>query len=175
MQTKLGAEKVAAKRSGVTVEEYRARVAAGLKRCCGCKVWRSIEQFCNDSSRSDGIACSCRVCSSERGKRKYTPRPRQSKLGARFVPVRSGDKLQARARVNHLVTNGLLTPPGVLPCFDCGHTGPDRRHEYDHYLGYDAEHHESVQAVCSRCHRQRSIARGEARGSLKKPVITSGT
>jgi hypothetical protein len=35
-----------------------------------------------------------------------------------------------------------------------------RRHEYDHYLGYAAEHHEHVQAVCSKCHHEREEKRG---------------
>lgn len=173
MGSKLGIEKVAAKRSGVTLEEYRANITAGLKRCCGCKTWYPVERFYADSSRGDGISSSCRDCSSERGKRRYTQRPRQSRLGMRFVPVRSGDKLQARARVNRLVTLGLIPSPGALPCADCGHTGTDRRHEYDHHLGYDAEHHESVQAVCSRCHYERTIARGENLRSRRKLKLTT--
>lgn len=45
--------------------------------------------------------------------------------------------------------------PNSLPCVDCGHLGDDRRHEYDHHLGYEAEHHYDVQPVCSKCHAKR--------------------
>ena len=54
-----------------------------------------------------------------------------------------------------------MPDPGGVPCTDCGHLGDDLRHEYDHYLGYAAEHHEDVQAVCSQCHHDRSDRRGE--------------
>lgn len=47
-----------------------------------------------------------------------------------------------------------------LACTDCGHRGDDRRHEYDHYLGYAAEHHEDVESVCSPCHHRREKNRG---------------
>jgi hypothetical protein len=49
-----------------------------------------------------------------------------------------------------------------LTCIDCGHiwNPGERRHEYDHYLGYDAEHHEHVEPVCSRCHCNREMKRG---------------
>lgn len=68
---------------------------------------------------------------------------------------RDGDKIQARQRVNVEIRNGYMENPNELPCFDCGHVGSDRRHEYDHYLGYDAEHHLDVQPVCAKCHHAR--------------------
>jgi hypothetical protein len=37
----------------------------------------------------------------------------------------------------------------------------ERRHEYDHHLGYAAEHHGDVEAVCTVCHRARVDARCE--------------
>ena len=44
---------------------------------------------------------------------------------------------------------------------DCGHEygSGERRHEYDHHLGYAAEHHEDVEAVCSKCHHAREDMR----------------
>jgi len=56
---------------------------------------------------------------------------------------------------------------GTYTCAQCGRlcgwchayaTG-ERRHEYDHYLGYAPEHHEHVQAVCTTCHGAREVAR----------------
>lgn len=58
--------------------------------------------------------------------------------------------------------NPLTGLPG-LPCTDCGHVwGPgERRHEHDHHRGYEAEHHQDVEVVCTLCHRARCSARGE--------------
>ncbi len=55
-------------------------------------------------------------------------------------PPRDGDKAQARHRVNVLVRTGRLAHPNALACADCGHIWKqgERRHEYDHYLGYAA-------------------------------------
>lgn len=73
------------------------------------------------------------------------------------APAREGDKRQARRRVNHEVETGRRPHPNTLPCADCGHVWIDgeRRHEYDHHLGYDAAHHGDVQAVCTTCHHLR--------------------
>ena len=70
---------------------------------------------------------------------------------------RSGDKKQARQRINVLVRTGKIAHPNTIPCVDCGHVYADgeRRHEYDHHLGYAAEHHYSVQSVCTTCHAKR--------------------
>lgn len=76
-------------------------------------------------------------------------------------PARDGDKAQARSRVNVEVRLGHLPRAATLPCVDCGHMGNDRRHEYDHHRGYAAEHHLSVEAVCSPCHSARAWKRGE--------------
>ena len=70
---------------------------------------------------------------------------------------RDGDKQQARQRVNVEVRTGRRPHPNTLPCVDCGHiwSEGERRHEYDHYLGYGSEHHLDVVAVCSSCHAKR--------------------
>ena len=56
---------------------------------------------------------------------------------------------------------GLLPDPNAVPCTDCEHLGPERRHEYDHHLGYAPEHHEDVEPVCAPCHNDRTVQRGE--------------
>lgn len=68
------------------------------------------------------------------------------------------DRSSARGAVGAAVFAGKLTPPGKLPCTDCGHLGDDRRHEYDHYLGYAREHWLSVQPVCKPCHIKRTMS-----------------
>ncbi len=80
------------------------------------------------------------------------------------VVPRDGDFKQARGRVNHLVNVGLLPDPNDVPCADCGHVFAvgERRHEYDHHHGYDAQHHECVESVCTTCHHAREELRRAA-------------
>ena len=56
-QTPEGAQKVAAKRIGLTVEQYRARLAAGEKWCRVCREWHPVAAFGIDRSRGepDGV------------------------------------------------------------------------------------------------------------------------
>jgi hypothetical protein len=82
------------------------------------------------------------------------PTDRQRR-GARNAKARDGDRRQARRRVRYLIECGELAGPETLPCADCGHLGDDLPHEYDHHLGYAAEHHEDVEPVCPPCHRGR--------------------
>jgi len=158
----LGAFKSAAKKVGLSLAEYGARMANGQKWCTRCRGWLPRCAFKSDLSRWDGLAASCGKCRRAIYTATYVRRSRVSKRGARFVPARDGDKFQARGRVNGLVTSGTLPAPDDIPCTDCGHeAGPGgRRHEYDHHLGYGAAHHDDVQAVCTTCHVKREIARG---------------
>ena len=79
-------------------------------------------------------------------------------------PPRDGDKVQARQRVNVEVRTGRRPHPNTLACTDCGHAWKpgERRHEYDHHLGYAAGHHLDVQPVCTRCHARRDSSRANA-------------
>jgi hypothetical protein len=61
-QTPEGAEKIAAKKAGVTVQEYRDRRAAGLKRCIKCKGWKPATEYNVDRSRYDGRTARCCAC-----------------------------------------------------------------------------------------------------------------
>lgn len=82
---------------------------------------------------------------------------RKGSSGPQPDPARDGDKVQARQRVNVQVQNGLRPHPNTIPCVDCGHVWSEgeRRHEYDHHLGYAAEHHDDVEPVCTLCHKRR--------------------
>lgn len=72
-------------------------------------------------------------------------------------PPRDGDAVQARQRINVEVRTGRRPHPNTLPCSDCGHLWAEgeRRHEYDHHMGYNSEHHLDVQPVCTTCHAKR--------------------
>ena len=163
-QTPEGAIKVAAQHIGVTAEEYVRLVAAGQKWCMVCKRWQPVGEFGKDRSRVDGLASGCREGRNTSSRDRYVSRP-PPVPGRAYVESRDGDKLQARGRVNHLVRVGILPDPNDVPCVDCGHvwTEGERRHEYDHHRGYEAGHHEDVEAVCSRCHHRRARERGEVR------------
>lgn len=148
----LTTEKTAAIRIGISLEEYRARTASGLKWCRYCREWHSKNEFPIDSTRGDGLASLCTEARrKERKGRQRSPEP--------------VEKRRARRLVQSRVRRGTLVDPKSLKCMDCGHKGDDRRHEYDHYLGYATEHHASVQAVCSRCHSQREKARKNGRAN----------
>lgn len=142
MGSRVGVMKQAAQRVGVTVEEYERRVAAGLKWCTACKAWQPRSEFVVDRSRSDGLRARC--LGAGRG------RPRGH---------RDADKEAARQLVGRFVHEGSMPHPNRLPCTDCGHewSEGERRHEYDHYLGYG--YALAVQAVCTLCHADREKAR----------------
>ncbi len=168
-QTRDGAIKQNAARLGITVDEYKAIVQSGMKRCSFGKHWCRLELFGKDRCRSDGIASSCLRCCAE----KSTKRPRRKRTkqqrGRQYVEARSGDQKQARGRINHLVNMGVIADPNSIPCVDCGHQCEDMRHEYDHYKGYAAEHHECVEVRCARCHKSRHF---EESGIPNEQIIT---
>lgn len=59
MGSSTGALKTAASRVGITVEEYQALRAQGLKWCTPCREWKALEQFAKDKSRGDGRSSKC--------------------------------------------------------------------------------------------------------------------
>lgn len=93
----------------------------------------------------------------------YGVNPLTGRPGPTPYPARDGDKRQARQRINVEVRSGRRPHPNSLPCFDCGHVWADGefRHEYDHHLGYAAEHHLDVQAVCNSCHVKRDSTKAK--------------
>lgn len=156
-----GARKIAAAKAGVSIEEYLQRQASGFKHCVLCRDWHNAEAFGKDRTRYDGLASSCRDAKARRHRECYKPKERTKPPGPAPMLARDGDKVQARQRINVLVRTGKLASPNDLPCAGCGHSGDDRRHEYDHHRGYAAEHHYEVEAVCSVCHSRRQAERGE--------------
>lgn len=146
--------------NGISHSVYLSRLNQNQKWCTGCKEFHDRSEFNTDKSRFDGLVPSCRQYKNLSVRQSYEPKPSPPK-GRRFVPVRDNDEKQARRRVNYLVESSLIPHPNNLPCTDCGHqyTDGERRHEYDHHLGYKKSFHESVQAVCSICHKKRTNER----------------
>ncbi len=60
-QTQLGAIKIAAKKSNMTVEEYESK-SITEKKCCKCKKWQTKDNFNIDNSRHDKLTAKCHSC-----------------------------------------------------------------------------------------------------------------
>ncbi len=150
MGSALGARKVAARRRGLTLDQYEARLASGLKWCTRGKHWRPGVQFMSDVSRGDGLSTDCAAC-----------KVRHNIVRRRQEP----EKKSARNRVHNRIKKGRWKNASAYPCFDCGRVWKDgdRPHEYDHHRGYAPEHGIDVQPVCRACHVKRGVARGEFR------------
>lgn len=159
MGSRQGALAVAAVRIGIPLTDYQTRLDAGEKWCHRCRSWLPVARFGADASRGDGRSPACKECQSARHRAAYVPVLVRKPMGPPRLPRRDGDKRQARSRINHDMRMGQRPNPNTLPCTDCGHLGEDRRHEYDHHLGYAAENHYDVEPVCSRCHHARERGR----------------
>lgn len=161
--TSEGAIKALANKAGIPLAVFLDTLSKGLKWCYYCKTFHALADFGKDSTRYDGLTPLCVKARSERRKINYVPVPKETrKYGPNPYVPRDGDKKQARQRINVLVKTGKLPHPKTLLCTDCGHVWKEgeRRHEYDHHLGYDAQHHYHVQPVCTQCHTKREINRG---------------
>lgn len=60
--SRASAIKSAARKTGVTPEEWRRRRKRGLLWCFACRRWRKRKFFCRDRTRKTGLACQCRDC-----------------------------------------------------------------------------------------------------------------
>lgn len=142
MGSRAGARTTAAGRLGLTLTQYDEKIGNGEKWCTACKAWHPVGYFPRDRTRSDGRKAKC--LAAERGKPRFPRNPRHER---------------ARSAVSYAVRMGRLPRASAVLCTDCGHLGSDRRHEYDHYLGYEPEHHLHVEPVCTTCHADRERAR----------------
>jgi hypothetical protein len=139
--------KSAATRLGISTKEYLDKINNGYKWCTSCGRWLDRNLFHKDKSRGDGLKSKCKECSKALWRRKaiFNNTKRQER--------RSGDMKQARSRINSDVEMGIRPNPNDLYCAICGHKGDDKRHEYHHHMGYEAEHHYDVLPVCVNCHK----------------------
>jgi hypothetical protein len=82
---------------------------------------------------------------------------------SRLEPPTDRDK--ARLLIKNQVRRGLRPHPNSFPCADCGHQYKDdeKRHVYDHHLGYAPEHYGHVEPVCDYCHGKRGGKRRRLR------------
>ena len=139
MGSKLGVMKIAAKKTGLSYEEYTAKTKAGFKWCWKCKSWLQRELFNIDKSRTDGLFATCQSCHRVKVRKKR-------KNAAPSIYIQN----KATNAVRTAIRQGRISKPSKLPCFYCG----KRAAEYHHYLGYERTHWLSVRATCRRCHRK---------------------
>ncbi len=137
MGSREGVIKLAAKRLGMSLEEYQNKISNGLKHCTKCKTWQPREAFPNDSSRGDGLEARCRTCNYRRKRH----------IGG---PDSARSQTLAVEAVRGAIRNGRMVKPITLPCFYCGGNAI----EYHHYQGYDEAHRLDVRATCISCHRK---------------------
>lgn len=145
-----GASKAAATRLGISFVEYVAHHQNGEKWCTGCRQWHRVERFNVNRSRWDQLQHMC-----VEARRPYAD------------PKRNIAHEQARHAVSQAVQIGCIASADRVPCSDCGHIGPTRRHHYDHVEGYAPAKRLRVQAVCTLCHADREKARGSYRRKKK--------
>lgn len=56
---------MAAKKLGISADEYIAKINQNLKHCYACKTWVDLSLFGNDKSRYDGKTAKCKSCLSK--------------------------------------------------------------------------------------------------------------
>lgn len=144
------------------------------KACNQCQAVKIASAFAKDPTHSDGLTSICRDCRNAAARARYQPKGRPAQSGPAPLAPRDGDKLQARHRINVEVAAGRRAHPNSLPCADCGHIWieGERRHEYDHHLGYAAEHHLAVEPVCTLCHHKRDNPRASQTACAKGHEFT---
>jgi hypothetical protein len=62
MGTRIGAIKCAAKRCGITYEDYLRNLEAGLARCFYCNTWLSLDSFQKTTIRANSCSSMCKAC-----------------------------------------------------------------------------------------------------------------
>jgi len=177
MGSKKGVIRVAAKRIGISFEQYQKFISEGFKWCYACQTWQVRENFGKNRVTGDGLSPRCFRCcrviekKSRRGIpsfKKGIPMGEESKkkmseshkgdknhmwkggISYRKYP-RNPLKTEANRAVNHAVESGRLAKATLLPCFDCGQSAK----EYHHSRGYKKSNWFDIQALCVKCHRKR--------------------
>ena len=174
MGSTLGVEKIAAHKVGLSLEEYRRRLASDLKHCTVCKVWKPKTMFGTETNRWDNLSPRCLECARARYiRRQRGPSPLRGKplsdetrkklsvahKGKRNHRWKGGvsrkrvdppEVTLAKRAVNHAVEAGRLAVVKTLPCIICG----GKARHYHHHRGYGRTHWLDVQAVCTKCHRE---------------------
>ncbi len=171
MGSKVGVLKIAAKRIGISFQEYQDILDMGLKWCHLGNHFVPRSEFGKNKLLGDGLAAFCRECNhvkvrkSTKGRisplRGISPRLEtrlkmsESHRGSKnhrwkggISPINTNRlrKLASR-KVGHEVEAGRLPKPDTMKCYLCGNPARD----YHHYLGYEPEHWLDVKPVCRSC------------------------
>jgi hypothetical protein len=109
MGSAAGVAKVAAKRIGVSIDEYESRISDGEKWCTECKAWRDRLMFAIDRSRGDGLRATCsydvetgkRLTISEAVTRSWESRLRASPLKGRTMSIDARQAMSASQIERH--------------------------------------------------------------------------
>ncbi len=173
MLTKIGALKIAAKKVGISFEEYQVKTESGLKWCGTGRHFVPIEEFGFNKLKYDNREPQCLVCShvkvriNTKGRvstfkgRSHTPESKEKMAQAHTGSLNHHSKggvkrmkttraaILARRQVNHAIQAGELPRPDTLLCAQCG----KQAREYHHHLGYAPEHWLDVIPVCSSCNK----------------------
>lgn len=139
MGSYLGVQKIAAGKTGLSLQDYQHKISQGFKWCSLGKHWNPVYKFQLDKSRGDGFKAHCKECS-------YRPKIVEA---VHLKPPSIKLQLAASSAVKYAVQKGILPKVTTLMC-GCGN--PAR--QYHHYLGYEVEHRLAVKALCISCHRQ---------------------
>ena len=75
MGSKIGADKVAAKKLGISYDEYMDKIDAGFRWCTICKSWKPILEFYKSSSRKCGVSSLCKDCNNVRQSKSHRMGP----------------------------------------------------------------------------------------------------
>ncbi|MEG4533015.1 hypothetical protein [Microcoleus sp. D2_18a_D3] len=73
--TKIGGQKIAAGKIGISVEEYQQNLKFGLKWCFSCKTWLKVSLFNQSKNARDGKDNRCKICRRAFDRRRYQPIP----------------------------------------------------------------------------------------------------
>jgi 5-methylcytosine-specific restriction endonuclease McrA len=103
--------KTAARKVGVTVEEYLQRRADGLKHCRRCRAWREAATFCADRTRYDGLSAVCGMCRRQPRQLFLVPRTRAEAARRRYAtdPVYRAERRQH----SHARQRGVAPLPAI--------------------------------------------------------------
>lgn len=135
----LGVLKTAAKRLGLSLEEYLSRKDLGMKCCWQCHEWKPLSAFSLDIHRADQRKAKCLACSRVAIRRKR-------RLGRPSVTVGN----QASEAVRLAIQRGKLAPIETQNCQRCGY----KAEHYHHHIGYAKQHWLDVMPLCISCHQR---------------------
>lgn len=140
MGSRLGVQRGAARRAGVTFTEYLRLRKQNLKYCWKCEDWHTLAEFGKDSSRADGLSSTCLET-------------RRVKSKALFYggPPTAAHAWRAADAVRAAIIRGDLPPVRERLCVDCC----ARARHYHHENGYEKEALLDVVPLCFSCHRKR--------------------